>query len=108
MTDLSYVIPVLAGLSAKFAASNYKLANVRGIPQNPCFDVAKFEDIIDSFQTRDGDVFVSTFVKAGDLKYFQWPIGAWSTRDAKNIINLVKILFHYTMPYSTASLQNVS
>ena len=69
MTDLSYVIPVLATLSAKFDSSDYKLADVRGIPQNPCFDVDKFEDIIDSFQTRDGDVFVSTFVKAGDEKY---------------------------------------
>ena len=71
MSDFSYVEPVLAELSAKFDSSDYKLVDVRGIPQNPWFDVAKFEDIIDSFQTRDGDVFVSTFVKAGDYNNFK-------------------------------------
>lgn len=43
----------------------YKLVVVRGIQQNPSFDVARFEDIIDNFVTKDGDVFVATFVKAG-------------------------------------------
>jgi|AntAceMinimDraft_1070359.scaffolds.fasta_scaffold125434_1 hypothetical protein len=38
---------------------------VRGIPQNPSFDVEKFEDCIDNFVTKDGDVFVATYVKAG-------------------------------------------
>ncbi len=27
--------------------------------------VTKFEDIIDNFQTKDGDVFIATYVKAG-------------------------------------------
>ena len=58
-------MPVLAQLGAKFDATDYKLVSIRGVPQNPWFDVQKFEDIIDNFQTRDEDVFVSTFVKAG-------------------------------------------
>ena len=65
MSDSSYVLPILAKLSARFDSSDYKLLDIRGIPQNPSFTVSKFEDIIDSFQTRDGDVFISTFVKAG-------------------------------------------
>jgi hypothetical protein len=46
---------------------NYKLIDIKGVPQNPLFDVKKFEEIIDSFQTRNNDVFVSTFVKAGRI-----------------------------------------
>jgi hypothetical protein len=65
MSDSSYVLPILAKLSSRFDSSDYKLLDIRGIPQNPSFIVSKFEDIIDSFQTRDGDVFISTFVKAG-------------------------------------------
>lgn len=45
--------------------SDYKAVLVRGVPQNPMFDVPRFEDIIDNFQTKDGDVFVATYVKAG-------------------------------------------
>jgi hypothetical protein len=67
MSDTSYVLPILAKLSSRFDSSDYKLLDVRGIPQNPSFTVSKFEDIIDSFQTRDGDVFISTFVKAGEM-----------------------------------------
>jgi hypothetical protein len=65
MSDSSYVLPILAKWSSRFDSSDYKLLDIRGIPQNPSFTVSKFEDIIDSFQTRDGDVFISTFVKAG-------------------------------------------
>ena len=65
MSEISYVVPLLSDLAAKFDSSDYKLVNIRGIPQNPWFDVAKFEDIIDNFETRDNDVFVSTYVKAG-------------------------------------------
>lgn len=45
--------------------TDLKLVNVRGVPQNPTFDVKTFEDIIDNFQARSTDVFVATFVKAG-------------------------------------------
>ncbi|KAJ1448109.1 P-loop containing nucleoside triphosphate hydrolase protein [Pelagophyceae sp. CCMP2097] len=43
----------------------YNLALVRGVPQNPLFDVAMFEDLIDKFETRNDDVFICTYVKAG-------------------------------------------
>jgi hypothetical protein len=46
---------------------DYKLIDIKGVPQNPLFNVKKFEEIIDSFQTRNNDVFVSTFVKAGRI-----------------------------------------
>ena len=46
-------------------ATDYQTALVRGIPQNPMFDVAAFEQVIDQFQTKDGDAFVTTYVKAG-------------------------------------------
>lgn len=65
MSEFSYVVPIIAKLSAKFDSSDYKLINVRGIPQNPSFVVSRFEEIIDTFKTRDNDVFVTTFVKAG-------------------------------------------
>lgn len=45
--------------------SDYKAVLVRGVPQNPMFDVQRFETIIDEFQTKDGDVFIATYVKAG-------------------------------------------
>jgi cystathionine beta-lyase family protein involved in aluminum resistance len=65
MSEFSYVVPIIAKLSEKFDSSDYKLINVRGIPQNPSFVISRFEEIIDSFKTRDNDVFVTTFVKAG-------------------------------------------
>lgn len=43
----------------------YKLVKVRGVPQNPLFDVAAFEKLISSFKSRESDVFVCSFVKAG-------------------------------------------
>jgi len=45
--------------------TDYKAVLVRGVPQNPMFDVQSFEAIIDDFQTKDGDVFIATYVKAG-------------------------------------------
>lgn len=45
--------------------SDYKAVLVRGTPQNPMFDVSAFEDLIDHFETKEGDVFVATYVKAG-------------------------------------------
>ncbi|KAJ8602384.1 hypothetical protein CTAYLR_004243 [Chrysophaeum taylorii] len=55
-----------AGLEARSAESiGYKLVKVRGVPQNPLFDVAKFEALIANFEARDSDVFVCTYVKAG-------------------------------------------
>lgn len=63
----SYVVDVLAKLEAEAQVppEDYKLALVRGVRQNPTFDVARFEAIIDDFVTKDGDVFVATYVKAG-------------------------------------------
>ena len=53
-------------LEATDAASvGYVMTSVRGIPQNPLFNVEMFESMIDTFETRDKDVFVCTYVKAG-------------------------------------------
>ena len=46
-------------------SSDYQMSLVRGIPQNPMFDVPAFENVIDHFDTKDGDVFIATYVKAG-------------------------------------------
>lgn len=43
----------------------YRLALVRGVPQNPLFDVAAFERLITEFHARPSDVFICTYVKAG-------------------------------------------
>lgn len=51
--------------TGKPAEGEYNLILVRGVPQNPSFDVKRFEAIIDDFVTKDGDVFVATYVKAG-------------------------------------------
>lgn len=61
----SYVSEALSKLERTEFTSDYNLTLVRGIPQNPSFDVARFEDIIDNFETKDGDVFIATYVKAG-------------------------------------------
>ena len=50
---------------APAAAIGYNLQLIRGVPQNPLFDRAQFEDIIDNFATRDTDTYVCTYVKAG-------------------------------------------
>jgi hypothetical protein len=63
MTD--YVKGAFAKLVESIEPTGYNLAVIRGIPQNPTFDVAQYEDIIDNFPARDNDVFVATFVKAG-------------------------------------------
>jgi hypothetical protein len=51
--------------TGKPAEGEYNLILVRGVPNNPSFDVKRFEAIIDDFVTKDGDVFVATYVKAG-------------------------------------------
>jgi hypothetical protein len=61
----SYVERDLAEMAAHPIETDYNLLNIRGIPQNPTFDLSTFESIIDNFQTKDGDVFVATYVKAG-------------------------------------------
>jgi len=52
-------------LAAAGITSDYRAVLVRGVPQNPMFDVRAFEDVIDNFETKDSDVFVATYVKAG-------------------------------------------
>jgi hypothetical protein len=44
---------------------------IRGKPVNPTFNAEQLEDIIDNFVTRDGDVFVAAFVKAGGATWLQ-------------------------------------
>jgi hypothetical protein len=44
-------------------APNLKV--IRGIPNNPSFDIERYHSVIDNFVVRPSDVFVSTFVKAG-------------------------------------------
>jgi hypothetical protein len=67
MADFAYVKPILEKLRTEKTAekAGYNLVKIRDIPQNPTFNAAAFEDVIDNFETRDGDVFISTFVKAG-------------------------------------------
>eukprot|EP01035_Chromulina_nebulosa_P019753 gene19753-25685_t len=65
MSEFSYVVPILERLSTEKIESDYKVVNVRGVPQNPTVNVELFEHIIDNFETHDNDVFVATFVKAG-------------------------------------------
>lgn len=65
MTSFAYVADVLENFRTSPLQTDYQLVNIKGIPQNPTFDVEKFEKIIDSFQTRTEDVFISTYVKAG-------------------------------------------
>mmetsp|Transcript_38396 Transcript_38396/g.123128 ORF Transcript_38396/g.123128 Transcript_38396/m.123128 type:complete len:293 (-) Transcript_38396:191-1069(-) len=50
---------------AREESRGYELVLVRGVPQNPLFDVGKFEALIADFEGRDSDVWVCTFVKAG-------------------------------------------
>lgn len=55
-----------AALLAKAGiTTDYQALLIRGVPQNPMFNLAAFEDVIDHFQTKDGDVFITTYVKAG-------------------------------------------
>lgn len=62
---VSYVQNALAALEESTLTDGYSLSIIRGIPQNPTFDTAKYENLIDTFEVRDGDVFISTYVKAG-------------------------------------------
>uniref|UniRef100_A0A6V1XC27 Sulfotransferase domain-containing protein n=1 Tax=Heterosigma akashiwo TaxID=2829 RepID=A0A6V1XC27_HETAK len=43
----------------------YNLSKIRGVYENPTFEEAKFNDLIENFVTRDDDVFICTYVKAG-------------------------------------------
>jgi len=63
MSEFAYVQPILSRLEEE--VTTYNLTVVRGVPQNPTFSEDKFESIIDNFETKDGDVFIATFVKAG-------------------------------------------
>jgi hypothetical protein len=65
MASFSYVGPILEKIAETPIESDYKLVDIRGVPQNPTFNVTAFEDIIDNFQTKDGDVYIATYVKAG-------------------------------------------
>mmetsp|Transcript_21361 Transcript_21361/g.30972 ORF Transcript_21361/g.30972 Transcript_21361/m.30972 type:complete len:298 (-) Transcript_21361:80-973(-) len=47
------------------AEFGYNLSCIRGIYQNPMFKEEDFNDLIANFETRDDDVFICTYVKAG-------------------------------------------
>ena len=87
MSDSSCAVPK-SKLSSRFESSDYRLVDVRGIPQNSSLIVSRFESVIDTFQTRDGDVFLSTFVKAGILLY----------RRAQSLVLSIR-LFCYRLRY---------
>jgi len=63
----AYVDADVSGILDETTAASvgYTLVPIRGVPQNPLFDVAKCEALIDSFEGRASDVFVCTYVKAG-------------------------------------------
>ena len=63
----AYEEPACADLFEPVEAApvGYIMTKVRGVPQNPLFDVTMFESMIDTFETRDTDVFICTYVKAG-------------------------------------------
>ena len=61
---MAYVEDYLRSLE-EVDLKDYKTQIIRGIPQNPTFNTAAYEDIIDNFVTKDGDTFVATYVKAG-------------------------------------------
>ena len=61
----SYVTAALEALEQADFETDYKMTFVRGIGQNPTFEAGAFENVIDTFETRDGDCFIATFVKAG-------------------------------------------
>jgi hypothetical protein len=42
-----------------------KLSVIRGIPNNPTFNAERMERVIDTFVSKNSDVFVCTYVKAG-------------------------------------------
>lgn len=65
MTGARELAEYQARLSSAGITSDYRAVLVRGVPQNPMFDVQAFEDVVDGFRTKDGDVFVATYVKAG-------------------------------------------
>ena len=64
---MNYTAKVLEEFTNNPIATDYKLVSVKGVLQNPTFDVQKFESLIDSFQTFEDDIFISTFVKAGAI-----------------------------------------
>lgn len=61
---MAYVPELLKSLE-EVGTADYQTQLIRGIPQNPTFDTAAYEDVIDNFATKDGDTFVATYVKAG-------------------------------------------
>mmetsp|Transcript_11616 Transcript_11616/g.17337 ORF Transcript_11616/g.17337 Transcript_11616/m.17337 type:complete len:315 (-) Transcript_11616:221-1165(-) len=53
------------GDETKAEEVGYNMVKVRGVPQNPLFDAEKFETMISNFESRESDVFICTYVKAG-------------------------------------------
>jgi hypothetical protein len=61
----SYVAEVLEKLQSSEYETDYKVVNIRGVPQNPSFNAEQYDNLIDNFDVRDEDVFIVTYVKAG-------------------------------------------
>jgi hypothetical protein len=51
--------------SKKSLSLHYNLIRIRNNLQNPTFNTSQLERIIDDFETREGDIFLATYVKSG-------------------------------------------
>jgi hypothetical protein len=62
-----YVYSPRPPLNIDFTApdKNYNMVSFRGVPQNPTFRVEELENLVSTFETAPGDVFICTYPKCG-------------------------------------------